>query len=255
MNFTHFDLGNLEEDRIVRVTLEGNAVNVLFLDDANYQNYAAGQSYHYIGGLAQRSPVHFQTPQAGRWHVVINLHGLSGTANAAVTLLAPGTAAVSNLNTQLMFHSGNSVREASRRSIPLKDRYDVFIAYVVEDAGDIVWPLAHLLTQRDVRTGFEEFVLKANSDLWRILDLTADFNYGIFIISKNFIKRKWRQDELDAIVSKITGSRTTVFPVWHNISANDMHLFSPELEKRPARYTGFSSLERIADELAAIILR
>lgn len=253
MNFTHFDLGSLEQGRIVRVALEGNAANVLLLDDANYRGYAEGEPYQYTGGFVNMSPVHFQTPQAGHWHIAVNLQGLGGTVNATVTLMAPGTGAVSNLMSQQMYNNGNGIREVSARNIPLKSKYDVFIAYVAEDKREVVRPLAQLLSQRGVRAGFEEFELKANSALWDILDRTSDLRYGIFILSKDFIQRNWRQDELNAVVTKITGNRTTVFPIWHNISERDMHFFSRELEKKPARYTGFNSMERIADELAANI--
>ena len=57
MNFTHYDLGNLEKGRIVEITLQGSAANVQLLDSTNFSSYKNGKNYRYIGGLAKRSPI------------------------------------------------------------------------------------------------------------------------------------------------------------------------------------------------------
>lgn len=54
MNFTHYDLGNLEKGRIVEIILQGNAANVQLLDSSNFNNYKNGRRYRYIGGLAKK---------------------------------------------------------------------------------------------------------------------------------------------------------------------------------------------------------
>ena len=54
MNFTHYDLGTLEQGRIVEIYLQGNAANVQLLDSANFSNYKNGRRYRYIGGLAKK---------------------------------------------------------------------------------------------------------------------------------------------------------------------------------------------------------
>jgi len=41
MDFTHYDLGNLEKGRIVEIYLQGNAANVQLLDSSNFSNYRA----------------------------------------------------------------------------------------------------------------------------------------------------------------------------------------------------------------------
>lgn len=35
MNFTHYDLGNLDKGRMVEIILQGNAANVQLLDSSN----------------------------------------------------------------------------------------------------------------------------------------------------------------------------------------------------------------------------
>lgn len=36
MNFTHYDLGNLDKGRMVEIILQGNAANVQLLDSSNF---------------------------------------------------------------------------------------------------------------------------------------------------------------------------------------------------------------------------
>lgn len=61
MNFTHYDLGNLDKGRMVEIILQGNAANVQLLDSSNFNNYRNGRQYRYIGGLAKKSPIRLQT--------------------------------------------------------------------------------------------------------------------------------------------------------------------------------------------------
>lgn len=76
MNFTHYDLGNLDKGRMVEIILQGNAANVQLLDSSNFNNYRNGRQYRYIGGLAKKSPIRLQTTHSGHWHVAIDLRGI-----------------------------------------------------------------------------------------------------------------------------------------------------------------------------------
>lgn len=76
MNFTHYDLGNLDKGRMVEIILQGNAANVQLLDSSNFNNYRNGRQYRYIGGLAKKSPIRLQTTHSGHWHVAIDLRGM-----------------------------------------------------------------------------------------------------------------------------------------------------------------------------------
>ena len=84
MNFTHYDLGTLEQGRIVEIYLQGNAANVQLLDSANFSNYKNGRRYRYIGGLAKQSPVRLKTSHSSHWHIAIDLRGLRGNVKSSV---------------------------------------------------------------------------------------------------------------------------------------------------------------------------
>jgi hypothetical protein len=85
MNFLHqtLDLGTGD---VVEVTLDKQA-NVRLMDEANFSNYRRGMQHKYYGGLAKQSPVRLSPPQAGRWHLVIDLGGYAGSVQASVRTL------------------------------------------------------------------------------------------------------------------------------------------------------------------------
>lgn len=57
MQFTKYDLGQLDKGRVVEIILKGNAANVRLMDSSNFNNYRNGRNHRYIGGLAKKSPV------------------------------------------------------------------------------------------------------------------------------------------------------------------------------------------------------
>ena len=85
MNFLQYDF-NLDAGDIVEVTLD-NQANVRLMDDQNLNNYKRGQHFRYYGGLARQTPFRLTAPSAGRWNVVIDLGGHTGTVNASVKTL------------------------------------------------------------------------------------------------------------------------------------------------------------------------
>lgn len=86
MKFLQYEL-NTDPGDVVRVTLDKQA-NVLLLDALNFRKYKNGQSYHYHGGLAKRSPVDLVPPHAGNWYVVVDRGGYAGTVRVSVQVLA-----------------------------------------------------------------------------------------------------------------------------------------------------------------------
>ena len=82
MKFLHYEV-QLGSSDIVEVTLDKQA-NVQLMDDGNFSNYKRGQRFSYYGGLAKQSPVRISPPHSGRWHVVIDLGGYTGSVNASV---------------------------------------------------------------------------------------------------------------------------------------------------------------------------
>ena len=87
MNFVHHNLGNLRGGEIVQVTLEGNAANVLLLDNSNFGSYKAGRKYRHYGGHVKESPVRLEIPHAGHWHIAVDLGGYAGRVRSSAQVL------------------------------------------------------------------------------------------------------------------------------------------------------------------------
>ena len=86
MNFLHYEFTLASNDE-VEVTLDKQA-NVRLLDATNYSRYRNGTQHNYYGGLAKTSPLSIPAPQAGHWHLVIDLGGFAGTVRASARVLA-----------------------------------------------------------------------------------------------------------------------------------------------------------------------
>jgi hypothetical protein len=89
MNFLQYDL-HLNTGDVVEITLDKQA-NVRLLDDSNFSNYKRGAQHRYYGGLVTTSPFRLPAPQAGQWHLVIDLGGYAGNVRASVRTIR-GTA-------------------------------------------------------------------------------------------------------------------------------------------------------------------
>jgi hypothetical protein len=86
MNYLHYTV-TLGSADAVRVTLTGNAANVLVMDDSNFENYKRDQAYRYYGGYYTQSPAVIKPPHPGKWNVVVNLGGMAGNVNAVVQVV------------------------------------------------------------------------------------------------------------------------------------------------------------------------
>ena len=86
MNFLHNDLGFLDGDEVVEVTLD-HAANVRLMDSSNFSSYRNGGRHEYLGGHVTRSPFRLPVPRSGHWHVAIDLGGYGGSVRAGVRVI------------------------------------------------------------------------------------------------------------------------------------------------------------------------
>ncbi len=86
MNHIHYPF-DAERGDLIEVTID-RAANVQLLDPANYENYRNGRGFVYEGGYATTSPVQFEVPASGVWHVVIDLGGGPGRVRAVARLIS-----------------------------------------------------------------------------------------------------------------------------------------------------------------------
>ena len=125
---------------------------------------------------------------------------------------------------------------------------DVFISHASEDKAEIARPLAESLKQRGLSVWFDEYQLTLGDRLRRKIEEGLRVSrYGVAILSDNFFRKKWPQEELDGLFSLETTSKK-ILPVWHRLSAADIAHYAPLLADRLAVSTDIG-VDAVADEI------
>lgn len=259
--FIHSDLGFRDQGDVVEVTLRGSAANVRLLDSFNFSQYQQRHRHNFYGGLAQQSPVHIQIPHSGIWHAVVDMQGLHGTVNAGVSVIpaealrplppiqpAPAPPAVSRTIQEVMENAATS--QSGSETV----EYDIFISHAAEDKDAVARPLAKAIEARGVTVWYDEFELRVGDSLRRKIDAgIAASRFGLVVLSSAFFAKGWTQYELDGLVTRAVSGEQVLLPVWHEISKDEVAAASPSLADKIALKTSDSTIEEIADEIAAVI--
>lgn len=104
------------------------------------------------------------------------------------------------------------------------------------------------------RSHYDEFELRIGDSLRRKIDKgIANSNFGVIVISRDFINKGWTNYELDGLITRAVNGEQTMLPVWHNITKREVINYSPSLADKLARSTTDFTVEEIADEIADLI--
>lgn len=132
--------------------------------------------------------------------------------------------------------------------------YDVFISHASEDKDEVARPLAEALRNNGLSVWYDEFELKIGDSLRRKIDKgIANSNFGVIVISRDFISKGWTNYELDGLITRAVNGEQTMLPVWHNVTKREVINYSPSLADKLARSTTDFTVEEIADEIADLI--
>jgi len=253
IHYQYYDLGNVERGKIVEVTL-GYAANVRIMDSANYSNFKNGRRHQFIGGHVKRSPYKVTLPHSSHWYVVVDLGGYAGKVKSAVRVL-PGIlteAKQTPLISVPSLYLGNNTPPED--GVDYKREYDVFISHASEDKDSVVRPLALSLKSKTLLVWYDEFELKIGDSLRRKIDAgLAKSNFGIVVISRDFIKKGWTNYELDGLITRAISGEQVLLPIWHNITKQEVIDYSPSLADKVARNTAINTIEEISEEIAQLI--
>lgn len=108
--------------------------------------------------------------------------------------------------------------------------YDVFISHASEDKEEVARPLAEALRSNGLSVWYDEFELKIGDSLRRKIDKgIANSNFGVIVISRDFISKGWTNYELDGLITKTVNGEQTMLPIWHNITKREVISYSPSL--------------------------
>lgn len=251
--FVEYNLGDLQRGSTVVVTLNTGA-NVRLMDGTNLRAYKDGRRHRYHGGLAKRSPFRITVPSDGHWYVTVDLMGLRASSVRSSAAVEPPP-----LPTARSASSGASLAYIRHEAPPIvsgdDDRvWDVFISHASEDKAAVARPLTKALQQRRVEVWLDDFELKIGDSLRRKIDTgLAQSTFGIVVLSRSFFAKDWPRYELDGILSRSVSGKQTLLPIWHEITKDEIMAQSPSLVDKIARSTAQSTIEEIADEIAAVV--
>jgi hypothetical protein len=143
--------------------------------------------------------------------------------------------------------------QRSSATVRTDHMWDVFISHASEDKQSFVRPLARALEQEGLRVWYDESTLRIGDSLRRAIDKgLVNSKYAIVVVSESFLRKEWPQKELDALVSRETGERQVILPVWHNVTVEDVRARSAMLADRVATSSAKGLKSVVADLLNAM---
>ncbi|WP_201767113.1 toll/interleukin-1 receptor domain-containing protein [Bradyrhizobium sp. STM 3809] len=132
--------------------------------------------------------------------------------------------------------------------------YDVFISHASEDKAAFVKPLANFLKETGVSVWYDEFSLSVGDSLSRSIDKgLARSKFGIVVLSKAFLGKRWPEYELRGLVAKEMEADKVILPVWLGVSKADVLNYSPPLADKFAMDATGASIELTGQKLLEVI--
>lgn len=131
---------------------------------------------------------------------------------------------------------------------------DVFICHASEDKEAVARPLAEELTRRGFTVWFDELILRVGDSLKSEIDKgLARCNFGLVILSRNFLSKQWPKRELEGLNTReMLLGRKVILPVWHEITATEVMKFSPSLADKLAISTS-EGIDSVASKIEDVL--
>jgi hypothetical protein len=231
MQYLLYDLGTVSGGA-AEVTLD-YAANVLILNDENYAFYKENKPYRFIGGYIQRSPYKAALPQGGHWFVIIDSGSFFSKIRALVRFLpAAGGASVVVEPAICERISDKSAVVTSFSEAVKRYKLRAFILHYYKDRESMVLPLAQALEAEGLPVFCDDFMLEPGDDLEdRIRNGITKYKFGVVILSRAFVRIGWQAAGIRCLYDELASEYRDLFPVWHNITRNDLSNFLPALER------------------------
>lgn len=101
--------------------------------------------------------------------------------------------------------------------------WDIFISYASEDREEVAQPLYNHLTSLNKQIWFDQSEIKlGESWVRKIQEGLINSEYGLFIISPNFMQKHWTNKELSTFQSLVVSNEERILPILHNLHREDL---------------------------------
>jgi hypothetical protein len=231
MQYLLYDLGTVTGGT-VEVTL-GYAANVLILNEEAYAFYRENKPHRFIGGYIERSPYKSALPAGGHWFTIIDSGSFFSKIRALVRFLpADGGAPVTVEPVIRERTSARSLPAESFAEAVKKHRLRAFLLHYYKDRESMALPLAKALEAEGLPVFHDDFILEPGDDLEdRIRNGITKYKFGIAVISRAFVRIGWQAAGIRCLYDELASEYKDIYPVWHNITKNDLANFLPAMER------------------------
>lgn len=132
--------------------------------------------------------------------------------------------------------------------------YDFFISHASEDKEAFVRPLAQELINIGFKVWYDEFTLKFGDSLFEeISNGISKSDFGLVIISPNFLKKEWTKKELNGLFSKeIFSKENIILPIWLNISQDEIYNLSPILSDKVTVKVENNKIDNVIEKILSL---
>ncbi len=128
--------------------------------------------------------------------------------------------------------------------------YDVFLSHASEDKDEVARPLASLLQDFGLRVWFDEFELRVGDNLTAKLNAGISASrFGILLLSSAFFAKPWTNHELDMLENLWVTEDRIMFPIWHQITLQEIRKNRPSLANIVGLSTTIYTVEEIAVDI------
>jgi hypothetical protein len=139
---------------------------------------------------------------------------------------------------------------ASGDSSEPEKEYHVFISHASENKETVAGPLANELTNMGLDVWYDDFELSVGDNLTDSIDYgLANSDYGVVIISNEFMEKEWPQRELRGLQDRGMGRNKVILPVWFEVTKEEVQNFSPPLANKLAIPAITQNIPEVAEEL------
>ncbi|MEQ9302623.1 MAG: toll/interleukin-1 receptor domain-containing protein, partial [Marinoscillum sp.] len=127
--------------------------------------------------------------------------------------------------------------------------YDAFLSFAVEDKIEVATELYHKLEEQGLKVWYSGRELVYGISIQEsIREGLNKSRYAVLIITKNYFKTNYAQQELGALWSRELDGHQVIIPVFHNISPQEVGFENPALAERWAVSTSIG-LDKVAEAI------
>lgn len=147
--------------------------------------------------------------------------------------------------------------EETLRANMMRNSFDVFVSHASDDKASLVRPLVDALRRLGLVVWYDEDGIRVGQSLRGAIDEgLARSRFGVVIVSRSFLGRRWTEYELDSMLARGGPTGPRIFPVWFGVKQEEIAQRLPKIADLRALTLDAdnalepTSLEALALELA-----